>query len=106
MDVDEGVLKLKLDMVKRRNLFLIFKEAINNLAKYSKASTAHVEMSMDHGKLKLKIKDDGVGFNADQKSDRHGLANMKKRAQELGGSVSISSQKDLGTTVSIEIPLT
>ncbi len=106
MDADESILKLKLDMVKRRNLFLIFKEAINNLAKYSQSTTAQVVMQIDQGKLKLTIKDDGAGFDVDKKSERHGLSNMKKRAEELGGNINISSQKDQGSTVSVEIPLT
>lgn len=106
MNVGEEVQSVRLDMVKRKNLFLIFKEAINNLAKYSEAKNANVEIAIANGKLNMTITDDGIGFDTSAETTRNGLKNMQKRAAEVGGSASISSENGKGTTVSVSIPLT
>lgn len=106
MKVDDNVKSVRLEMVKRRNLFLIFKEAINNLAKYSEAKTTQVDLSVSSGTLEMSIKDDGIGFDVEAKTDRHGLKNMRERAEEIGGQASIISEINKGTTITVRIPIT
>lgn len=103
--VDEQVNDLKLDMEKRRDFFLLFKEAVNNLAKYSQCKHASIDISVMKGMLIMSVKDDGIGFNVLEADSGNGLSNMKKRAQSLRGKLVIESVANKGTTVSLEAPV-
>lgn len=104
--VDDQVSDLKLNMEGRRDLFLVFKEAVNNLAKYSQCKNALIELRIKGNKLVMKIQDDGIGFEPDNSDSGNGLNNMKKRAQSLKGNISVKSTPDRGSTVLLEVPLT
>jgi nitrate/nitrite-specific signal transduction histidine kinase len=103
--VDEQVQLLKLDMEARRDLFLLFKEAVNNLAKYSQCRHANIEIFIAGKKLVMKIADDGVGFDINNADTGNGLYNMQKRAQSLQGKLVIDAQPGKGTKVLLEMPL-
>ena len=95
---------LKLSVGARRDLLLIFKEAVNNAARHSFCSKIEIEFRCDHSGLHLKIKDDGQGFNpALMNSSGHGLRSMQRRAAALGGELTI--QSSAGTTVEFALPL-
>lgn len=104
--VDELVQDLKLDMEARRDFFLLFKEAVNNLAKYSRCKNALIDISIQKERLIMKIMDDGVGFDVLHADSGNGLLNMKKRAQSLNGMLSIESKPRGGTKVLLDVPLT
>lgn len=96
----------------RREVFLIFKESINNIAKHSGASRVSVEIEIAGGDLHLKISDDGKGFaqeNGFQINDNsdggNGIPNIKKRAAEMRGALEIVSEIGTGTTVNLRLPL-
>jgi signal transduction histidine kinase len=100
--VDEAVNELKLDMEARRDLFLLFKEAINNLAKYSNCTNADIDIRVAKSFLSMRIYDNGVGFRIDEADSGNGLINMKKRAQSLKGTLKIESEINAGTVVTLE----
>ena len=102
--VNEEIYDIKLNMEARRDFFLIFKEAVNNAAKYSKADKVEIGLTIQDKKLLLTVKDDGVGFDFSE-ADGNGLGNMKKRADNVNGYVSIQSSKGNGTIVKLEIPV-
>lgn len=102
---DPHVSELKLNMESRRDLFLVYKEAINNIAKYSGASRVNISLLCHDKKLVLNIKDNGAGFNIAESVSGNGIANMKKRAAMLNGSITIQSEKKLGTKVELIIPV-
>jgi len=83
------------------NLFKIYKEALTNVIKHSRARNVIAKLQIYQEKLLLLIEDDGVGLG----EVRHGrgLSNMRTRAEELGGSVTILSSS--GTQVRVELPL-
>jgi len=93
-------------MEKRRNFYLIFKEAVNNLVKYSKASSAKISVQTNQQVLKLLIQDNGTGFQHSMVTMGNGLNNMKKRADDLGASLQIQSAPGEGTAVSLTMPIT
>ncbi len=103
--VDEEVNNLKLDMEARRDFFLLFKEAVNNLAKYSGTSWAEIEIRVLKSVLIMRIADTGIGFNTAEADSGNGLANMKKRAQSLKGKLQINSAINQGTTIILEAPV-
>jgi len=83
------------------NLFKIYKEALTNVIKHSRARNVKAKLQINQEKLLLLIEDDGVGLG----EGRHGrgLSSMRTRAEELGGSVTIRSSS--GTEVRVELPL-
>ena len=89
----------------RREVFLIFKESINNLVKHSGCIRVEVRFQIDQDKLELTIKDNGKGFDTSAESDGHGLTSMKERAVGLGAEIGIFSEPGRGTTTTLHVPL-
>jgi len=90
----------------RRNVYLIFKEAVNNIAKYSEASQVEFDFAMKEGSLVMRIKDDGKGFDMESiqaEGSGNGLKNMKRRAIEIGGKLDITSQPGIGTSIILAV---
>lgn len=84
------------------NLFRIYKESLANVIKHAKASAVHVSFTIGGGRVILDVRDNGVGLDGRRVNGR-GLPNMKSRAEELGGSVVVTS--DNGTRVHLELPI-
>lgn len=103
--VDEKVFDLKLNMEARRDFFLIFKEAVNNTAKYSKCSHVLIHISYLRKRLMLKVKDNGIGFDMDKADSGNGLSNMRKRAAMLNARIKMYSDKEQGTQILLNIPI-
>ena len=89
----------------RREIFLIFKESVNNVVRHSGCNEARINFSIQHGALELRVYDNGRGFDPEIASDGNGLASMRQRALRIGGALEISSQGEQGTTVSLKAPL-
>jgi two-component sensor histidine kinase/streptogramin lyase len=96
---------LRLGADVRRDLLLIFKEAVNNAARHSNCSRVKIDFEADRSKLFLEIADDGVGFDRSIESEGQGLRSMQRRATALSGILEISSRPDKGTIVKVIIPL-
>jgi nitrate/nitrite-specific signal transduction histidine kinase len=69
----------------RREVYLIFKEAVNNLARHSGCTRADVEISIEHSSLNVQIEDNGKGLCEGRNNAGNGLWSMKQRAQRIGG---------------------
>lgn len=100
-----NVNEVKLDMEQRRDFFLVFKEAVNNVAKYSKCKKATIQIGELKSRLVLMVKDDGVGFDVKTADGGNGLGNMQKRADALKGRLQIHSKPGEGTQVTLNIPV-
>lgn len=98
---DEILNEKKLSLEARRNFYLIFKEAINNLVKYSNATRAAITLSNENDYIKLRIQDDGVGFDTSDEIIGNGLKNMKRRAEEMKAQFKIESSKGNGTQIEL-----
>ena len=97
---------LKLSVGVRRDVLLIFKEAVNNAARHSACSKVQIDFRCENSILTLKIKDNGKGFDSENfESDGQGLRSMVRRSKGLGGELIIDSQKDAGTNVEFKLPL-
>jgi signal transduction histidine kinase/ligand-binding sensor domain-containing protein len=103
--VDEEVNDAKINMEARRDFFLIFKEAVNNAAKYSKCDKAKVNVFVENNKLMLEVKDNGIGFDVKTADSGNGLGNMQKRADVLKAKLKIISKMVEGTTITLSVPL-
>jgi ligand-binding sensor domain-containing protein/two-component sensor histidine kinase len=107
---DEKDFRLSTDL--RREVYLIFKETVNNLAKHSECTIADLSFQIEGHWLTLKISDNGQGFNVDAASNGHhngmgghGLGSMRRRAEALSGTYVIESEKGKGTTVTLRVSL-
>ena len=104
--VEEQALSQSLNMQQRRDFFLIFKEAINNAAKYSQATKVEIGLKKEEDWLCLRISDDGIGFITNKETSSNGLKNMKTRAGALQGSLDIQSGPGSGTVIIATVPAT
>jgi signal transduction histidine kinase len=100
---DDDVAKINLAMEVRKNLYLIFKEATNNMVKYAEANKARFAINAEKNNLTMMIRDNGKGFDVNTVSEGNGLKNMKKRAQEIGASLVIDSFPGIGTTIQLSV---
>lgn len=99
---DEALLQLKLPLESRKNVFLIFKEAINNAVKYSGAKTISVQVRTDGKTIRMVVEDDGQGFDVARVTRGNGLKNIQRRAASIGGSEVITSEPGKGTKVDLQ----
>jgi two-component system sensor histidine kinase UhpB len=104
--IHSGIDELRISTFARRNLYLTFKEAINNILKYSQALNIQIEMKIVDGKLIMRISDDGVGFDNNQTKSGNGIGNMKRRIHAIGGSLDIRAAQGKGCALEIELDLT
>ena len=87
----------------RRNIYLIFKEAINNAAKYSGCTDFEVKMQMDRRKLLMTMTDNGKGFDPATVQYGNGIANMRQRAAEIKGRLEVQTAPGNGVQIVLEV---
>jgi signal transduction histidine kinase/ligand-binding sensor domain-containing protein len=103
--------RMKLTPEQRRHIYLIVKEAINNVMRHAGATSVRLTVSVTHDQLLMEIRDNGRGFAApapdspDGACSGYGLGNMRERASKLRGSLQVESQPDRGTGVVLKVPL-
>jgi two-component sensor histidine kinase/frataxin-like iron-binding protein CyaY len=101
LDFDENLTHIKLNMEDRKNFYLIYKEAINNIAKYAGCQSVWIVMKLDQNVVTLTIRDNGKGFDAAHTTTGNGLFNMHKRAKMLKGALTVASTIGEGTTLQL-----
>ncbi len=97
---DDLNLQRKINFNCRRNLFLIYKEAINNIVKHSKAENVKIEFTNKKGVCNFSIKDDGCG-NSVENCTGLGLANMKMRSKSINATLEFETQDGFGINLSL-----
>jgi len=108
MTVSPRLEERRLTPEQRRALYLIFKEAISNMARHAACKNASFQISLDHSTLIVLIEDDGRGIQLDRSGNSrggHGLLNMKARAAEIGGKLEIGPRAGGGTQLKVTLPL-
>lgn len=104
-ETPEASADLKLGADLRREVFLIFKESINNIARHSGCTVASVNLHIEGGWLVLTMTDDGRGIDEARIAEGTGLGSMRQRARRLGGTFEVSSQDGSGTRIILKVPL-
>jgi signal transduction histidine kinase/streptogramin lyase len=102
-NVEDRDLRTNTEM--RREVYLIFKEAISNIARHSGARLVRIELEVVKDDLILRITDNGCGFDPVSSDGGNGLRHMKKRAAGLGGKIEIRSSPGEGATITVKVPL-
>jgi len=90
----------------RRQLYLAFKEAVNNVVKHAQATEVHVRITFHAGRLRLEVADNGKGLVGSGDPTGNGLTNMRERLAEAGGTVSFERPPEGGVRVVFEVPTT
>jgi ligand-binding sensor domain-containing protein/signal transduction histidine kinase len=103
-EVGEDALEEKLSADQRRQMFLILKEAIHNIARHSRGTNASVRISVEHQWLVAEITDDGCGC-AGNRCSGLGIQSMRARAAHLRGTFDIVPNPGGGTRASLRFPL-
>ncbi len=87
----------------RRDLFLIFKEVLNNTVKHADATKVLIQLTLERKKLYMAVKDNGMGFSETDENFRsgNGLRNIRQRAEHLGAELDVSSQEGEGTWIKL-----
>jgi ligand-binding sensor domain-containing protein/two-component sensor histidine kinase len=96
---------IKLNMEQRKDIYLVFKECLNNVIKHASAKNVFIKIEVERNVFQLKIADDGKGFDTLKQTDRNGLKNIRSRIQRWTGKLSINSTANEGTTVDCDFPL-
>jgi signal transduction histidine kinase len=90
---------------RRKHLLLMLKEAITNIARHAGASSVDIALSLEHKRIRLRVADDGRGFDPAVASDGNGLRSFQTRAAEIGGEATVRSSPGAGTTLDVTAPL-
>jgi signal transduction histidine kinase len=94
-----------MDVGIRKNLFLIFKEALNNAMKYSQCTEVRISLTRTPGRLVLDITDNGQGFDFLQIKPGNGLNNLRERARSMDATLDIRSAVGEGTRIKLSAPI-
>jgi signal transduction histidine kinase len=98
----DGTLSAELEA----GLYQVVQEALNNMLKHSGAQNVAVSLRVDPSKVELEVSDDGVGFNPStvEAMGGLGLRGLRERAERMGGRLSLQTQPNRGTRITLEVP--
>jgi signal transduction histidine kinase/ligand-binding sensor domain-containing protein len=94
---------LRIEIKLRRDLFLVFKEAINNAARHSGCTRVEIDLAAEGPGLVLRVSDDGAGFDPSIDPEGQGLASMRRRAGKMDAELEVESKPGRGTTIRLRV---
>ena len=103
IDIQKKLDEIKLPMDHRQHIYLVLKEAINNLVKYSRATQAVLRVSFDQQTLELLVKDNGKGFDKQTLSTGNGIPGMQRLADLMGAQLIITSAPGQGAEIRLKV---
>lgn len=99
----ENIPAMALNSKLKYNFFLIFKEGVNNAAKYSKANQVSIRFDCTARALSFEISDDGIGISNEQRGKGNGLGNMAARAADIKAGLTIDTAPEKGTRIVLTV---
>ena len=105
LDFDNQLTQLDIPMQDRRHLFMLYKEALNNMIKYACCKNVFLSMQVIDKNLVMKIEDDGIGFDTANHKQGNGLINMQQRADEMKAELVITASPGKGCSIELRYPL-
>lgn len=103
---EESISHVQADMEIRKEIYLIFKESINNAVKYASCTLLQVEIKKEQRNLVMSIRDNGKGFDMNKIIPGNGINNMQERVARVKGRIEIISNSGNGTNIRITLPIT
>jgi ligand-binding sensor domain-containing protein/two-component sensor histidine kinase len=98
-EAGEKMTSIQLPLEHRKNIYLIFKESLNNALKYAGATIINIAIDSKGNKIQMLVQDDGKGFDPSTVKNGNGLKNLYARAAEIGGEIKITAAENKGTTI-------
>jgi signal transduction histidine kinase len=89
----------------RREVFLFFKESLANIVRHSRAKRVELRAQIEGREFVLAIHDNGIGFDTTHVREGIGLKNLRERARDLHGHVSLASSPESGTAITLRAPI-
>ena len=89
----------------RRNLLPMFKELLHNIVQHARATRVEIVLELEPRQLRLRVSDNGIGFDERQVRGGNGLRNLRRRAADLEGSVTFVTSPGNGTVVTVTAPI-
>ena len=87
------------------HIYRIIQESLHNIYKHANATEVKISFKLKNNVICLTMTDNGSGFDVNKAKSGIGLKNMNSRINEINGTIKITSEKDVGTTVTIEAPI-
>lgn len=106
IELPQTSFNVEIDNELKYHVYLLFKEAVNNAAKYSKANLVVISVNFTNRVFSFSVKDNGIGFDTAVADTGNGLYNMRSRAKEMKASLIIQSSQNKGTEVKLTVKLT
>ncbi len=105
LEATESGAEKKMPPDTRRQIYLIFKESLNNIVRHASCTEVQIEFRVQASQIVLQVTDNGKGFEQRLAGDGNGLTNMRRRAESLGGELIIETSPNQGTTVRLTAQL-
>ncbi|HEU5126126.1 MAG TPA: two-component regulator propeller domain-containing protein [Verrucomicrobiae bacterium] len=108
LEMPAEISTIRLSAEVRHDLFLTVKEALGNILKHSRATEVRVQISHNADSIEIVIEDNGCGFAENTNGSGrkgHGMENMRRRSENCGGKISVSSVSGKGTRITIRVPM-
>ncbi|GAC1429261.1 MAG: hypothetical protein NVSMB7_05960 [Chitinophagaceae bacterium] len=105
IEIQDNIKTIRLPMDYRQHVYLVMKEASNNLVKYAEATEAIIRVSYRNNILEVTIEDNGKGFNSSLPCTGNGILNMQQRAGLMNAGLLIDSTPGRGTIISLRIKI-
>ena len=105
LELDDAIHGKKMNMEQRRDIFLMYKEILNNVYKHAGADSVSIVARVEGNILHLDVKDDGKAFDTTVVTHRNGLKNLYQRTARWNGTIVINSKPSQGTEIQIALPL-
>jgi PAS domain S-box-containing protein len=94
----------RLSPIRQENLLHIGQEALTNALKYARPHNFETRLIFNSKEFRLELRDDGDGFRVKDQHDGLGLAGMRERAEQMGGTLKVASARGKGTTIVVTLP--
>jgi signal transduction histidine kinase len=105
VDLPDNPLPQQVSPEVRHNLFLVLKEALNNIARHAEASEVRLRIAINEEALNITLEDNGKGFEGTPSgTGADGLHNMQQRMSAIGGICRIESKPGFGTSITLILP--
>jgi ligand-binding sensor domain-containing protein/signal transduction histidine kinase len=102
---EEPRVDIKLGADLRREVFLVLKESVTNIAKHAGCTRVEIDFERNRRRLGLRVSDNGNGFDSSRRSDGNGLRSMRQRAAAMGGRLDVQATPT-GTTITLDVDMT
>ncbi len=93
------------DLLMRKEIYLFYKEVLNNIVKHAHASKIDIDISSRHKTFVLTVCDNGIGFETANVTEGFGLKSLRDRAEKIGAKLDLSSCEGQGTKITLSVPI-